>query len=413
MNVSDIKGILYSERPNMKNIRTKLLILADDLTGALDSGVQFSRKGDKVLICTNIDHAFEHLDQADILVIDTESRHVRKEDAYQIVFTLVKKAISAGISQIYKKTDSGLRGNVGAELAAVLDASGERRVEFVPSWPKMNRTTRNGIHYVDDVPLAESVFASDVVDPVTESDISKLIHCQTDVPVVLNRNNPGDCGIIVYDCETDEELEEIGRQLSSCELVAGCAGLLEKYPKQSEKQRQEEEINLEKHLIVLSGSMNDVTIRQLKNAEEGGAYRVHAPMQKVVNNNWSDSEICEFCRDFLKNAHTPIAIIDSLGTFEQNGYSSEVLSHHIAQYMGHIAMCLLNEKMTGTFMIIGGDTLQGFIRELDIDVLSPVKEMAPGIVLARYIHNNEKHYLITKSGAFGTENQLQEIQEKL
>ena len=139
----------------------------------------------------------------------------------------------------------------------------------------------------------------------------------------------------------------------------------------------------------------------------------HAPMQKIVDDNWSETEIREFCRNFLDNAETPVSIIDSLGSFKQNGYTAESLSHHIAQYMGRTAKCLLEEGMNGTFMIIGGDTLQGFIRELNIEVLSPVKEMASGIVLAKYIHNNEKHYLITKSGAFGTENQLQEIQKEL
>lgn len=73
----------------MTSIHTKLLILADDLTGALDSGVQLSRKGDKVLIRTDIHHVFENTD-ADVLVVDTETRHIPAEDAYRIVYDLSK-----------------------------------------------------------------------------------------------------------------------------------------------------------------------------------------------------------------------------------------------------------------------------------------------------------------------------------
>ncbi|MBQ6451517.1 MAG: four-carbon acid sugar kinase family protein [Solobacterium sp.] len=400
----------------MTSIHTKLLILADDLTGALDSGVQLSRKGDKVLIRTDIHHVFENTD-ADVLVVDTETRHIPAEDAYRIVYDLVKGALAAGINRIYKKTDSGLRGNVGAELTAVLDATGEKRLAFVPAWPKMNRTTKNGIHYVNGVPLAESIFASDVIDPVTESSIDKLIHLQSDMEVTLHKDGQNEQGIVVYDCTSDEELTKICGELftgdEKYQLAAGCAGLLEKYPTQAETCRTEkEEVKLGRELLVLSGSMNDVTRKQLENAERNGAYRVHVPMPKIISGTWTQAEIDQFTEDFLKQADTPVAVIDTmtdLGDISQCRNPAEA----IACYMGRTAKSLIEHGMDKTFMIIGGDTLQGFIRELGITALEPVREMAPGIVLAKYRHNDKIHYLITKSGGFGTEDQLTEIQEKL
>ena len=50
-----------NKEDNMKKTNVKLLILADDLTGALDSGVQLTRKGDKVIIRTDLDRALAHL----------------------------------------------------------------------------------------------------------------------------------------------------------------------------------------------------------------------------------------------------------------------------------------------------------------------------------------------------------------
>ena len=76
---------------------------------------------------------------------------------------------------IYKKTDSVLRGNIGAELSAALQASEAEYLAFVPSYPAMNRITKNGIHYVDEIPLSESIFGRDPFNPVTESDVAKLI----------------------------------------------------------------------------------------------------------------------------------------------------------------------------------------------------------------------------------------------
>ena len=113
-----------------------LLIIADDFTGALDTGVQFAAYGaaTRVMVKDQVD--FASCD-AQVLVVDTETRHLPPEKAYQIVEELTRAACRAGIRYIYKKTDSALRGNIGAELAAVLQASNNRQLPFLPAFPKM------------------------------------------------------------------------------------------------------------------------------------------------------------------------------------------------------------------------------------------------------------------------------------
>ena len=174
---------------------SKLLILADDLTGALDSGVQLTNKGYSVQVCTDLNDAFDYTDLVDVLVIDTESRHISCESAYALIHSLAKKAVSLNFEHIYKKTDSGLRGNVGAELTAVIEATGQKILNFVPAYPKLDRITIKGIHYVNGVPLAESVFASDAIDPVTVSSVEELIHLQA----IINVSQSAPDGILVQD----------------------------------------------------------------------------------------------------------------------------------------------------------------------------------------------------------------------
>ena len=74
----------------------------------------------------------------EVLIIDSETRHLQPERAYEIVYGLVKRLESLEVGSIYKKTDSALRGCVGAELAALSDAL-EARVHFVPALPSENR----------------------------------------------------------------------------------------------------------------------------------------------------------------------------------------------------------------------------------------------------------------------------------
>ena len=118
-----------------------LLIIADDFTGALDTGVQFAARGIKTRVVVGADAALTH-QNADVLVVDTETRHLPAAQAYAAVEGLVQRAKYAGFAYLYKKTDSALRGNVGAELTALLSASGSRQLAFLPAFPQMNRVTK-------------------------------------------------------------------------------------------------------------------------------------------------------------------------------------------------------------------------------------------------------------------------------
>ena len=85
-----------------------LLILADDFTGALDTGVQFAACGipTRVVVGEQVDLAAS---DAAVLVVDTETRHLPAAEAYAVIAKLTREAMSAGVFSIYKKTDSALR----------------------------------------------------------------------------------------------------------------------------------------------------------------------------------------------------------------------------------------------------------------------------------------------------------------
>ena len=114
---------------------TKIVIIADDMTGALDSGVKLAAQG--ISSAAIIDRGFDiaSLD-ATALIINTESRHVSAEEAYKRVFDAAKKAYLSGADIIYKKLDSTLRGNIGAELQAASDACEKRHIVLAPALPQ-------------------------------------------------------------------------------------------------------------------------------------------------------------------------------------------------------------------------------------------------------------------------------------
>ena len=54
----------------------KLLIVADDFTGALDSGVQFASLGARVKVVTYSQYDLSRSEGLDVLIFDAETRHI-------------------------------------------------------------------------------------------------------------------------------------------------------------------------------------------------------------------------------------------------------------------------------------------------------------------------------------------------
>ena len=142
----------------------ELLIIADDLTGAIDTGVQLAKQGISTRVIpdpeTDIQKRFSQRDEA-VLVFNTESRHIHPGKAAERVKNVVKKGLISGIKKFFKKTDSTMRGNIGAELEAFMLETGQRYLAFIPAHPKLKRFTRNGFHYIDEQLLHETEFGRD------------------------------------------------------------------------------------------------------------------------------------------------------------------------------------------------------------------------------------------------------------
>lgn len=114
---------------------TELLLIADDLTGALDGAVAFVAAGVEVYPLAGAGPSADELRcGARVVAVNAATRHLTPEDASSAVSKLVCAAREAGVRVVFKKTDSALRGNVGAELAAARDVLGGT-AHFVPAYP--------------------------------------------------------------------------------------------------------------------------------------------------------------------------------------------------------------------------------------------------------------------------------------
>lgn len=411
----------------------KLLIIADDFTGALDTGVQFSSGGIKTKVIVDNHLEVREDERNQVLVIDAETRHLSDTDAYRIIYDIVEAAEEAGIPYIYKKTDSALRGNIGSELTAALEASSAEVLPFIPAFPKMNRITSGGIHYIDGVPVSKSVFGQDPFEPVMKDSVKEIILAQRDALVTeVAESEKAKCsvpsGILVYDAVTDESLEETAfllKKQNLCHLMAGCAGFATILPRllglHGEERREE---YLSPRLLVVCGSVNPITRKQLAYGVKCGYPKINLIPEQKLNQDWwetpdggktiqSVKEAVEAGDCCIIDSNDPEGTNSTMEYAGEHQITLEEVRVRISQTLGMAAKKLLEQDIRTTFLVTGGDTLLGLMKQIGSNELMPVCEMAPGSVLTKLEWQGKTYHIITKSGGFGDEKLLEQIVKKL
>lgn len=402
----------------------RLLMVADDFTGALDTGVQFAVFGARTCVMADPDADLAGVDgDVQVLVVDARSRHLAPQQAHDAVFGVVRRALDAGFTHIYKKTDSALRGNVGAELAAVLDAAGAQSIAFFPAFPKMGRVTRGGVHYTDGVPVAESVFGQDPFEPVRHSRLSDVIGEQTHRPVITHRVGDGGfsgAGIHVYDAQTDDDLRrgaQALRQTGQLRLLAGCAGFAAFLPQVLAMPLERRQApRLRGKLLTVCGSVNPIAIRQLDEAERAGALRVRLTPEQKLTEGWAQSPegrqtigrwLCQIKQ--APNAIVECGVDDRTSTDEcaaRLGLSLEQTRRRIADAMGGVLGQLLDMGLERDLLVTGGDTLLAFMERVGQKTLFPLGQPAIGVALSELRYGGKVYNLMSKSGGFGEQTLL-------
>ena len=147
----------------------RLGVIADDLTGANDTGVQFARLGARTIVPLVWHNLRSFGRRADVLVLSTESRAVSRGVAAQRAKVAAQALRRGRVPTIYKKIDSTFRGNIGAELDAILEVYSAPLIIVAPSFPPAGRAVVDGTLRVGGIPVHRTAIGRDPVAPVRQS----------------------------------------------------------------------------------------------------------------------------------------------------------------------------------------------------------------------------------------------------
>ncbi len=363
----------------------RLLIIADDLTGANDTGVQFAKQGIDALVSIRHDQNWRAwAKDCQVLVVNTESRHINPDEAFQRVYDTVRQAMQLGISHFYKKTDSTLRGNLGSEFAALFEATGARELFFAPAYPKLHRTTRASVQFVNGVALHQSSFANDPLNPMHAASIAAIIAQQTAIQVrpfaTLNAEAAAPT-IFVIDAETDDDLRHAAHLLHHKLLLAGAGGWAEFLPAaMSLPTAAIAAPEIAGPVLVVNGSLHETSLRQIAHAAQHG---------------WAVIEITP-----CTQAAEVIAAFQSAPGVALTT-NAKLRCEHFTPLLANLVARILDQMFVPVLAVFGGDTLAAIAAARGWTAFRPRTELLPGVPFVEVCGQDEV-LLLTKAGGFGS-----------
>jgi uncharacterized protein YgbK (DUF1537 family) len=412
----------------------RILGIADDTTGAIEVGAKFAMAGVSTLVTTGkplagrrgasgaealLGYDRQHVQSRvagenpvpdrDGFVVDAGTRHLTPWQARERILQLAGAAIEAGVPYLYKKTDSTLRGHIAVEFQALLEAFPERPLLYVPAYPRMGRTVRDGTLYVHGAGLAETAFAADRLNPSAQGWIPGLLAEACGAPVLTASTGerilellaavPGGV-ILVCDGTNDDDLRSAAEALAASArdcIVAGTAGFCEPWVNALPIERAfEGEVPAVRRCLVVGGSLHPASSAAIYRAAGAGI-----PVISIADQADGDDLTAAALAEAL-SAH-PWVSLTTTGTCPES----------VVDRMGTLAARAIELQPVDGVVVFGGDTTFGILEALGVSVVEPLRDLLPGIPVSLIQHGDRRLALITKAGGFGDAGTLTAIRKGL
>jgi 4-hydroxythreonine-4-phosphate dehydrogenase len=414
----------------------KMVIIADDLTGATDSAAACGEYGmETIVLLGKPDGDDACPETAEALAIDANTRCLAADEAAEVTAKIVRRygriGTPTGQALLFKKVDSTLRGNVAAELAAALKArreqapSGQRVAALLaPAFPAQGRTTVHGRQLLNGRPL-EDVNSwqgehvrprSNIADVLGDTGLSCAL-----VELATVRSGPhsleaaittlaSEADVIVCDAATDTDLGAIAissMALGPGAVFAGSAGLARHIPLATEFGRatgtpgRDREIALVKGpALFVVGSLSDASRKQAQMLAAAPNVETFANPQRTLLKDESNAwrEYAELVSKSLERGNDVLLMLNSIEQFT----TSEVrlLRTSLVRMLQPLA------DLVGALVATGGETARTVLQAWGVSQLRLLGEVAPGLpyCVTEQWHRNIP--VLTKAGSFGTQDVL-------
>lgn len=384
----------------------QVAIIADDLSGALDTAAPFAARGGDARVVIGLEVLAATLTAwqgqwPDVIAVNTESRHLNAEEAALRVSEAVRLLKRVGPQQWFKKIDSTLRGQVVAECRAMREAL-ELPLLLAPAVPAQGRVVRNAEVWVDGVPLRETDYQQDARSTPL---VGPIDHVFSTNGMPLQRYRPGQNELLtsedcIVDTESDEELSALYTLLLSAgaaRAMVGAAGLATAIAQDcfGQIKGQFRSLHRVKSVLYAIGS------RSHRAAEQFQQLRQRLP----------DLDVVEACghNDLYHPDLSSCAVIP--GCKNESGLPASQVAVAMAAKVTDIATSWQASEEYLLFLT-GGDIAMAVLTKMDVKYISVETEWSPGVALG-FLDGDTRQRVMTKAGGFGDPRLLVTLHDQL
>lgn len=384
----------------------KILILADDLTGACDAAVKLQQKGYQTeVITTFCQKVFSELQGGEIISVNTDTRDLPAAEAAAVVNDIMEKISWLEDCLIYKKIDSVLRGNIVSEIDAIISAGRAGYAIISSSLPSIGRSVANGVLKISSDCCAPSFKVSQALG-LCEGQYRiiplDLVRNGAEAVFRFVSSNKG-LHYFLADSETDEDLKIIahaGQKLGSECLLAGSAGLAAQLLPEGSEVVSQHQIHCEGIPLIVAGTRHPLTVQQVQRLKSEGlkTYVIHCDdltgIPDIINENCGKGILITTDRIYNNFSERQ--------WLRKNGHNAEIL-RVITDWTEKV----FRENHISAIIATGGDVSSSVLSALGFHVIHLRGEFVPGVVLGESTNAEGQNILVsTKSGGFGSADTL-------
>jgi len=386
MNVSPA-SVSFARRGNEGEV---VVVIADDFTGAAELSGIGVRHGLHVALDTAM--PYDH--QAELLVISSDSRSYKQQQAINITSQVTDAVLAVHPSLVYKKTDSAMRGHIVAELNVHIQKLGFKRAVFIPANPALNRTIVDGVYYVNGVPIAETSFKHDPEFPIQSSKVKEVLG---DVVVVKHTDELPSTGIIVGEAATIADMDAWAAKVNLRDtFVAGASGFFYALLRLTKPVRisiTQPSQNKGSTLFVCGTTFakSREAISEIKRNKGPVSYMPST----IINDDIAPFDFwVEEVAGLLQQYGKAIIAIDEVSTSEAN-----ITAELLRQKTAVMVQTLLQRQAISELIVEGGSTAAAILQRMNWHHFTPVQELMPGVVKMQ-IKEQPDLYLTVKPGSY-------------
>lgn len=374
-----------------------IAVIADDFTGAAEIGGVGLQFGLTVSIETQVSGA----GKPDLLVVAADTRSMPEDKACSRIEQITEALLQLQPRLIYKKMDSVLRGHVYAELEVQRRLSGKQRVLLVPANPHFNRIIRDGVYYVEEVPLDQTSFANDPEFPHKTSQVCQLIGPDPKRIRCLNVHEslPAE-GFLVGNVGSEADLDCWAKELDKDTVYAGGAGyfqaILERDYSRKFSERCYHQTESESKFFVFGSTFPKTTAFVSRLEQAGMAFFNLSEnyFREAENDPRSVDELAKSIANRIQQDRNVV-----LTTIFTPSTTPAIHPETVREHVGLLVKAVFQHSQVDNLYIEGGATASQIFQNLNMTRLTPVCELDYGIIQMK-VEGFPGMMLVTKPGSY-------------